>query len=74
MSNFDDLKSALAQAGNNTEYAQARAKDLIERLGRILTLIEEAKGILCFKDMEEDFDKLLDDYKKKEQERMLTDD
>ncbi len=65
MSKFDVLKSALAQAGNHTEYAQARAKEVSERLERILALIEEAKGLLCFREVEEDFDRLMEKYQER---------
>jgi hypothetical protein len=72
MSKFDELKTALAEATNNGEYAQARVKEVVERLERILEKIEEAKRLLCFKGVEEDFDKLIEEYEKKHGEDFLT--
>jgi len=63
LSKFDELKTLLAEASNNGEYAQARIKEVVERLEHILEKIEEAKRSLCFKEVEQDFDKLMQTYK-----------
>ena len=72
MSKFDELKAALAEASNNGEYAQARVKEVVERLELILEKIEEVKRLLCFKDLEEDVDKMLDDWRKWQAEHIVA--
>lgn len=63
MSRFDDTKRILAEARNHAEYSQARTKEILERGEKIVFLINEVLGILCLKDVEDDFDKLLARYR-----------